>query len=84
MVPEVKVQVGYDVTNNIRVFAGYDFLYVSDVVRPGNQIDPRVNFSQQAAPVGGGALVGPALPAAQFNHTDFWAHGVNVGLQFRY
>jgi hypothetical protein len=84
VVPQVGAQIGYDVTRNIRVFAGYDFLYVSDVVRPGDQIDRRINFSQQAAPVGGGALVGQPMPQPQFNHNDFWAHGFSFGVQVRY
>ncbi len=84
VIPEVRTQVGYDVTDYLRVFVGYEFLYVSDVVRPGDQIDHRVNFTQQAAPVGGGGLVGPAVPAPQFRHTDFWAHGLNFGVSMRF
>jgi Putative beta barrel porin-7 (BBP7) len=84
VVPEAQVQVGVDVTSNIRAFVGYNFLYVSDVVRPGDQIDRSFNFTQVAPPLGPGALVGPAVPTAQFNHTDFWAHGVNFGIEFRF
>jgi hypothetical protein len=84
VIPQVSGQVGMDVTENIRVHIGYDFLYISDVVRPGDQFDRRVNFSQQAAPVGAGALIGPALPASQFNHSDFWAHGINFGVTLRF
>jgi hypothetical protein len=84
VLPEARAEVGYDVTANVRVFAGYDFLYLSDVVRPGYQIDRNINFTQQALPVGGGGLVGPATPVPQFNHSDFWAQGVNVGIAFRF
>jgi hypothetical protein len=83
-VPEVRAQVGVDVTNHIRVHVGYDFLYVSDVLRPGNQIDRRINFSQQAAPVGGGGLVGPALPAPLLGHNNFWAQGLTVGVTIQF
>jgi hypothetical protein len=31
-----------------------------------------------------GALVGPANPAPLFNRSDFWAQGVNFGLEFRF
>ncbi len=84
VVPQVTLRLGYNLTANVRVFGGYDFLYLSDVVRPGSQIDPRINFNNQAAPVGGGTGVGPPLPQAQFNRTDFWAQGFNFGLQLRY
>ena len=52
------------------------------VVRPGNQIDRNINTSQNAF-YGTGILTGPASPAPLFNRTDFWAQGVNFGLQFR-
>jgi hypothetical protein len=80
VVPEVGVQLGYDLTRHVRVFGGYDFLYVSDVVRPGDQIDRRINPSQFL----GRGLVGPPLPAPAFNHTDFWAQGLTFGLALRY
>jgi hypothetical protein len=84
VVPQVGVQAGYDVTCNVRVFAGYDFLYASNVVRPGDQLDHRINFDRQAQPIGGGGFVGPAVPVLPFNHTDFWAQGVSFGVQFSY
>jgi hypothetical protein len=31
-----------------------------------------------------GALVGVARPAPRFNLSDFWAQGVNFGLELRY
>lgn len=80
VVPEVTLQVGLDVTRYLRTFIGYNFLYVSSVVRPGDQVDPVVNLSQ----MGGGPLVGPARPAPRFETTDFWAQGVNFGVEFRY
>jgi hypothetical protein len=84
VIPQVSGQIGMDVTANIRVHVGYDFLYVSDVVRPGDQIDRRVNFSQQAFPVSTGVLVGPPVPAPLFNHSDFWAHGISFGVTFQF
>jgi hypothetical protein len=79
VVPEVIFQVGYDVTRNVRVFVGYDFLYVSSVARPGNQVDPVLNTSQLVGP-----LVGPPRPARFFKDSDFWAQGLNFGVQFSY
>jgi hypothetical protein len=29
-------------------------------------------------------VVPPALPAVLFKPTDFWAQGLNAGLEFRY
>lgn len=80
VVPEVIGQVGVDVTDNIRAFVGYDFLYASAVARPGDQIDRRINVTQ----TGGGILVGPPLPTQILNSTDFWAHGLNAGIQLSF
>jgi hypothetical protein len=84
VVPEVGLDVGYQVTNHFRAFVGYTFLYWSDVVRPGDQIDRAINLSQLPSTSGPGMLVGPARPAVQFKDNDFWAQGVNFGLEFRY
>ena len=84
VVPETAVTVGYAVTKHLHATVGYHFLYVSDVLRPGDQIDHALNVTQIPAPLGPGALVGPARPAFSFNGTDFWAQGLDVGLEFRY
>jgi hypothetical protein len=78
--PEVGLNLGYQLTDHWRAVVGYDFLYWSNVVRPGNQIDRVVNSNQVAAPI----AAGPARPAFSFNGSDFWAQGLNFGLEFRY
>jgi hypothetical protein len=84
VVPEVGVKLGYQLTDNLRIYAGYSFLYVSDVVRPGDQIDRGINRSQQPDVGQDRALVGAARPIPMFRHTDFWAHGANFGLELKY
>jgi len=84
VVPEVGIKVGLNVTDHIRIFAGYNLLYLSDVVRPGDQIDRRVNTNQFPNVFQGTTLVQPTLPAVLFKPTDFWAQGLNAGLEFRY
>lgn len=81
VMPEVGVKLGVQVTDRLRVFGGYDFLYLSSVARAGDQIDLRVNPNQIAPPQ---ALNGPALPAFTPRRTDFWAHGVSIGAEFRF
>jgi hypothetical protein len=77
VVPEVGINVGYEMKRNVLLYAGYTFLYCSDAVRPGDQIDPNVNTLFPIA-------IGPAFPAPKFKHTDFWAQGVNFGLAMRF
>lgn len=85
VVPEIGLNLGYQVTQHIEVLMGYSFLYWNSVVRPGNTIDRTVNASQIPSDQGftPGAAV-PARPAFGFNSSDFWAQGINFGLAFRY
>jgi hypothetical protein len=67
------------------VFAGYDFLYWSNVARPGNQIC--LNVDERGIPTGGPFTPGfrasfPAPPL--FTESSFWAQGVSFGLKLRY
>ncbi len=82
VVPELGLNAGYEVTRWLTIFLGYTFLYVNDVVRPGNQLDRGINPTQNAS--FGGApptpLVGPARPAFQSHGSGFWAQGLNVGI----
>jgi hypothetical protein len=70
VVPEASFNVGYDLTSWARATIGYTFLSVSQVARPGEQIDRQ--------------LAGTGHPAFTFQGTDFWAQGLNFGLAFRY
>ena len=82
VMPEVNLRFGVQVTEMARAFVGYDFLYLSNVLRAGDQIDPRVNpnfLPPRAIPV-----AGPAVPAYSPRTTDFWAQGVSVGLELRF
>jgi hypothetical protein len=84
VVPEVGVNVAAEVMPGLRVWAGYTFLYWSNVVRPGDQIDPALNPGLVPTDVTFGTPGGPARPLFSFKDSDFWAHGVNVGAAFRY
>ncbi len=77
VMPELGLKVGYQVTNHLTAFVGYDFTYLSNVARPGNQVDLGLNAGQLCGLPG-------TRPAFAFKDTDFWVHGVNFGLEFRY
>jgi hypothetical protein len=80
VVPELGLTVGYQFCNNIRAFAGYNFLYWNDVARSTNQVDRMVNTNLIAPPTGGG----PQHPAFLWHGSDYWAQGVTFGIEFRY
>jgi len=50
-------------------------------VRAGNQIDLVVNPNLVPPPI---APLDPLRPAFQFHGSDFWAQGMNLGLEFRF
>ena len=78
-IPEVNANLAYDVNPCWRINVGYSFLYWSNVVLAGDQIDRGVNLSQNAGP-----LIGAARPAFAFHCTDYWVQGINVGVQYRW
>ncbi len=59
---------------------GYTFLYLSDVLRAGEQIDTDINVSQ----LSGGTLDGGAFPEFNFQSNGFWAQGLSFGLEARF
>ncbi len=81
IVPELGLKVGFNFTESLRFYVGYNVVYASSVVRPGDQVNLDVN-SKYLPPVGGG--VGAPLPDFAFRTTDFWAQGVSFGLEWRF
>lgn len=86
VLPEVNVDIGYQLQNWMRVKVGYTFLYVSQMLWAGKEIDRNINPTQSAAIAytPDAALVGVALPKALFKSGSFWAQGVSVGVDFRF
>jgi hypothetical protein len=81
VVPELGFTLGYNITSQLRVTVGYNFIYWSDVVRPGEIIDRAVNPNLLPdAPTQTGA----ARPAFTFAGTDFFAQGLTFGIDYRW
>jgi hypothetical protein len=81
VVPEVGVRLGVQLTDHLRVYAGYNFLYWSNVIRTGDAIDLRVNASQLPPRTN---VTGELFPRFTPRYTDYWVHGVVFGAQLRY
>jgi len=82
VVPELGATVGYQFTERLRAFVGYNFIYWSRVVRPGDQINPVISPAQ--IPTFGGALPPLSAPAFAFHSSSFWAEGLTFGIEWRY
>jgi Putative beta barrel porin-7 (BBP7) len=84
VVPEGGLNIGYNITPRIKATVGYTFVYWSRVVRPGAQIDPSVNQTVIPTHQNFGLNAPDGRPAFNFRETDFWAQGVNFGLEFKF
>ncbi len=85
VVPEVGGSVGYYVTDRVRLSVGYNFLYWSSVVRPGEQIDR--NLNSQQIPGFNFPNVTPSTtppPVRLFNTSGYYAHGLTFGVEFNF
>lgn len=80
VLPEIGANFGLRLTDGITARVGYSFLYLSDVIRPGDQLDPVLNPTQ----TNGGILRGAARPARLFEQDSIYAHGINFGLEVRF
>ncbi len=78
--PEIGLTLGYDLTPRLKATVGYTLLYWSDVARPGDQIDLNVDPAQLAGP----HQTTGAKPAFVLHTSDFWAQGLNLGLDYRF
>jgi hypothetical protein len=84
VVPEVGLNLTYQINCRWRALLGYNFLYCSEVLRPGDQIDRVINTTQLPSLAGPSQLVGAPRPSVLFKESDFWAQGLSLGLEFHY
>ena len=83
VVPEVGANLGYQLTSHMKVFVGYNFIYLSEAVRAADQVDLVVDESQVPLLGRGGSLVADR-PAPVLARSDFWVQGLMFGLEVRY
>ena len=81
VLPEAEFKIGYNFTSHLRGYVGYDVIYASSAVRPGDQFSTLVNPTFIP---GNGPAQGAALPSYPMHTTDFWAQGVTFGLEWRW
>ena len=79
MIPQLGMELGYQVNCNLRAFFGYNVLWWSNVARAAEQIDTSVN-TNLLPPVE--TTAGDSRPAFDFARSDFWAQGLNCGLEW--
>lgn len=81
--PEFTLNFGYWVTPHVRVYAGYNFLLWTNVIRPGDQIDRVVDLT--FVPNAPAAMPsGLPRPRPLFAQRDLVVNGVQFGLEWRW
>jgi len=80
MIPQLGLELGYQVNCNWRTFVGYILLYWGFVVRAADLIDLNLD-PRNFPPV---EEKGLPFPAFSGRTSSFWAHGINVGLECRF
>ena len=74
-IPALTVTGGYQLTDHVKLTAGYDVMYWSAVARAGNQIpvDPATGYPLQIN-----------TQTFTINQTFFWAQGIRLGGEIRF
>lgn len=83
-VPEAAFQIGYRFFNHTELFLGYQFTYISQVLRPADQIDFAVSPNQVPTSSSFGFPGGVNHPTTILKQADFWVQGINFGLRITY
>jgi len=82
--PEMNINFGLNVTRGLTAFLGYNFLYINNIARPADQLNPIVNTATVPFSPNYGAGNRPSVPRQIFAQDEFWMMGVNFGLMMRY
>jgi hypothetical protein len=84
VVPEVTINLGYWVTPTIKAYVGYNFLYWSNVLRAGDQIDRVVDVTFVPNPPMNVPPSGLVRPQPTFHSSDLALNGIQFGLMGRW
>jgi hypothetical protein len=83
-VPEGMLTVGLEFNNHLRAHVGYDLLYLSTVVRPGDHVNRTVDTRQVPTDFAFDPTVNGTNPTTTLRTTDFWMQSFSIGVTFMY
>lgn len=78
LLPELALNLQYQINCTWRANFGYTLLYVTRVVRPGDQINLNIDPNLFPPPVSG------TQPSFAFHESDVWMQGINFGLEAKF
>jgi hypothetical protein len=82
-IPEFHCGIRYQLFKWMRIETGYTFMYVTNVLWAGKQINRNINPSQATSYTNAipAMLVGQASPTARLKTDSLWVQGLNVGVE---
>lgn len=84
VVPELTLNAGFWVTPVLKAYVGYNFIYWSNVLRPGDQIDRTVDVTFVPNPPPGVPFSGQNRPQPTFQQSHLYVNGIQFGLMGRW
>jgi hypothetical protein len=85
VVPEVGLNVGWQATERMKLFVGYNFLYLSSGLRPGGVIDQNLDAARVPNLASSGTpLANPLRPVPIMNPTGYFVQGISFGMVYRW
>jgi hypothetical protein len=84
VLPEFNLNWLVSLSDSIQLNLGYTFIYLDRVIRPGDQIDRTIDISQVPNFSNLGRPNSLSRPAVNFAQGDYYAHGFNIGIEFRW
>ena len=72
VVPELNLSLSYRIRPCLSLSVGYNFMYWSDVIRPGDIIDPVIDTDSDLE----------TRPLLAFNSSGYWVQGLNLGMHY--
>jgi len=84
VIPEFNFYAGYQPFDWMHINLGYTFMYASNVLRAGKQIDHAINPTQAVSYTGAvpPLLLGYPSPQACLKTNGLWVQGLDVGVEF--
>jgi len=76
VLPEFGANLRYQLSPLWRANVGYTLLIVSNVVRPGDQVDLQIDPNQFPPPIATGTF-----PQFAFHESTVWLQGINLGIE---
>src|SRR5262249_27150937 len=82
-VPEGNLTVGYLPACWVRLFCGYNWMFISNVVRPGDQVGFTTSNANLTL-VGNSQNVTVVQPGYRYTTNNLFVHGLSAGVEFRW